>query len=117
MQNPGKLFLRFLLYFDQLFFVHRQTPNELTGEHSCIMIKILDSPIMSQMNSSWLQEYFRDFSRRFISLLGFQFRNFQPSLALSILQNKNYLSTSASGNYKLYIAHSGCTEIFVFFNN
>lgn len=29
-----------------------------------------------------------DFRRRFLSLLSYQFSNFHPSLALSILQNK-----------------------------
>ncbi|ODN05444.1 N-acetyltransferase 10, partial [Orchesella cincta] len=73
----------------------RQTPNDLTGEHSCIMIKILESPVMQKLSSSWLQEYFRDFCRRFISLLGYQFRTFSPALALSILQNKNYTSVDS----------------------
>lgn len=85
----------------------RQTSNELTGEHSCIMIKVLDSPIMQQMNSNWLQEYFRDFCRRYVSLLGFQFRNFPPSLALSILQNKNYVLSTSAGILKSTVCSKG----------
>ncbi|KAL1459299.1 hypothetical protein WDU94_011297 [Cyamophila willieti] len=60
----------------------RQTTNELTGEHTCIMLHpFTDSP--------WLTSYWTDFKRRFISLLGYQFRTFSPSLALSVVINKH----------------------------
>ncbi|KAF3688680.1 RNA cytidine acetyltransferase [Channa argus] len=65
----------------------RQTPNDLTGEHSCVMLKKLntdDAPEQSQ----WLSAFWKDFRRRFLSLLSYQFSSFTPSLALSILQNK-----------------------------
>ncbi|CAH3162773.1 unnamed protein product, partial [Porites evermanni] len=66
----------------------RQTPNDLTGEHSCIMLRLLnDSEEASREN--WLQAYMADFRRRFLSLLSYQFRSFHPSLALSILKNKS----------------------------
>lgn len=63
----------------------RQTPNELTGEHSCIMIK----PLNKEEDSSWLQEFWSDFRRRFSSLLSYQFHDLPTSLALSVLTNKN----------------------------
>ncbi|CAK9290520.1 unnamed protein product [Gordionus sp. m RMFG-2023] len=68
----------------------RQTANELTGEHSCIMLKRLISS--SSLNGAhktndWLNNYFRDFKRRFIRLLSFQFRHFCPQTALSLMQN------------------------------
>ncbi|XP_061139728.1 RNA cytidine acetyltransferase isoform X1 [Syngnathus typhle] len=63
----------------------RQTPNDLTGEHSCVMIKELHS---EEQQSHWLSAFWKDFRRRFLSLLSYQFSNFNPSLALSILQNK-----------------------------
>jgi N-acetyltransferase 10 len=73
----------------------RQTTNDLTGEHSCIMLHLLDNSDSSEdseadqaKKGSWLAEFWADFRRRFISLLGFQFRNFTPALALSVLQNK-----------------------------
>ncbi|TKS73604.1 RNA cytidine acetyltransferase [Collichthys lucidus] len=65
----------------------RQTPNDLTGEHSCVMLKELnteDAPEQSQ----WLSAFWKDFRRRFLSLLSYQFGNFHPSLALTILQDK-----------------------------
>jgi len=39
--------------------------------------------------SSWLTEYFLDFKRRAINLLGYQFRTFEPALALSLITNKS----------------------------
>ncbi|XP_061773702.1 RNA cytidine acetyltransferase [Nerophis ophidion] len=64
----------------------RQTPNDLTGEHSCVMLKELTT---EEEQSPWLSAFWQDFRRRFLSLLSFQFCNFPPSLALNILQNKN----------------------------
>ncbi|XP_051885485.1 RNA cytidine acetyltransferase [Pristis pectinata] len=68
----------------------RQTPNDLTGEHSCIMLKILnEEEFVETAQKNWLHAYWTDFRRRFQSLLGYQFSNFPPSVALNILQNKN----------------------------
>uniref|UniRef100_A0A8C3NS19 RNA cytidine acetyltransferase n=1 Tax=Cyanoderma ruficeps TaxID=181631 RepID=A0A8C3NS19_9PASS len=65
----------------------RQTPNDLTGEHSCIMLKMLNEEESEQ--EPWLTAFWKDFRRRFLSLLSYQFSTFSPSLALNILQNKN----------------------------
>ncbi|XP_062432375.1 RNA cytidine acetyltransferase [Rhea pennata] len=65
----------------------RQTPNDLTGEHSCIMLKMLNEEDIEQ--EPWLTAFWKDFRRRFLSLLSYQFSTFSPSLALNILQNKN----------------------------
>ncbi|KDR10713.1 RNA cytidine acetyltransferase [Zootermopsis nevadensis] len=80
----------------------RQTTNDLTGEHSCIMLHLLDNSYSSgdgetdqAKKGSWLAEYWADFRRRFISLLGFQFRSFTPILALSVLQNKTWKQEQA----------------------
>ncbi|XP_069680446.1 RNA cytidine acetyltransferase isoform X2 [Periplaneta americana] len=73
----------------------RQTTNELTGEHSCILLRLLDTSdgfndgdMGHTKKQSWLTEFWADFRHRFVSLLGYQFRNFTPALALSVLQNK-----------------------------
>jgi len=63
----------------------RQTKNDLTGEHTCIMLKVLDS---SSNNTSWLTEFWTDFRRRLVNLLGYQLSSLPPSLALSLLHNK-----------------------------
>uniref|UniRef100_M3ZYS7 RNA cytidine acetyltransferase n=1 Tax=Xiphophorus maculatus TaxID=8083 RepID=M3ZYS7_XIPMA len=72
----------------------RQTPNELTGEHSCVMLKELNTDEASQQ-SLWLAAFWKDFRRRFLSLLSYQFSSFHPILALSILQNKNSAELAA----------------------
>lgn len=59
----------------------RQTANELTGEHSCIMMRTLST---SEQDPAWLGAFARDFQKRFHSLLGFQFREFESVLSLSI---------------------------------
>ncbi|XP_077050615.1 RNA cytidine acetyltransferase isoform X3 [Siphateles boraxobius] len=66
----------------------RQTPNDLTGEHSCIMLKELNAEESTEQNQ-WLSAFWKDFRRRFLSLLSFQFSKFNPTLALNILQNKS----------------------------
>ncbi|KAK2187051.1 hypothetical protein NP493_180g07027 [Ridgeia piscesae] len=92
----------------------RQTANDLTGEHSCIMLKILneeeeaagkdeagqEATGKSGKEELWLMAYWKgecdigefvaDFRRRFGALLSYQFRSFTPSLALNLLQHRHY---------------------------
>ena len=56
-----------------------QVANNLTGEHTSIMIK----PLSHQENDengpadcTWLKAFFSDFRRRMVNLLGFEFRAF-----------------------------------------
>lgn len=56
----------------------RQAVHELTGEHSCIMVKPLNFSL------SVLRAEFRE---RFISLLSMPFRHMPTALALSVLQD------------------------------
>ncbi len=76
----------------------RQTANELTGEHSCIMLKELGE----MTEPSWLYQYFVDFRRRFLSLLGYQFRVFLPSMCLNVIKQDIY-PESNQRNYLLFI--------------
>ncbi|CAF0885538.1 unnamed protein product [Brachionus calyciflorus] len=71
----------------------RQTPNELTGEHSCIVLKELNLEQKEKISDSWLYQYFSDFRRRFISLLSYQFRVFLPSMGLSMMKQETYPET------------------------
>lgn len=64
----------------------RQTPNELTGEHSCVMLRALAAGVN---DASWLGAFARDFHRRFLSLLSYQFREFPSVLSLSICESAN----------------------------
>eukprot|EP01120_Amphizonella_sp_Union-15-10_P000667 TRINITY_DN10705_c0_g1_i1.p1 TRINITY_DN10705_c0_g1~~TRINITY_DN10705_c0_g1_i1.p1 ORF type:complete len:1026 (+),score=207.41 TRINITY_DN10705_c0_g1_i1:72-3149(+) len=65
----------------------RLTENELTGEHTCIMLKLLDPVYKLEFNLSkdWVKEYTFDFKRRYQMLLSYEFRKFKSSLALNIL--------------------------------
>ncbi|BFZ04227.1 hypothetical protein BsWGS_07266 [Bradybaena similaris] len=70
----------------------RQTSHELTGEHTCIMLKTLNTSEDDQQRQTWLAAFWKDFRKRFVALLSYQFRAFKPALALNILQNKAYKS-------------------------
>ncbi|GLI78515.1 N-acetyltransferase 10 [Penicillium ochrochloron] len=64
----------------------RQTPNELTGEHSCVMLRTLTT---GANDAGWLGAFSRDFHRRFLALLSYQFREFPSVLSLSICESAN----------------------------
>ncbi|KAI4271439.1 MAG: hypothetical protein L6R35_006533, partial [Caloplaca aegaea] len=72
----------------------RQTPNELTGEHSCVMLRTLnnDSNNNEDNNTTWLSAFARDFHKRFLSLLSYQFRAYPSVLALSIHESATLAS-------------------------
>ncbi|KAI1299816.1 hypothetical protein EDD11_006421 [Mortierella claussenii] len=66
----------------------RQTQNDLTGEHTCVMLRTLESShTQTQCDPMWLSSFAKDFHHRFQSLLSFQFRSFSATLALSILES------------------------------
>ncbi|KAI0753892.1 GNAT acetyltransferase 2-domain-containing protein [Irpex lacteus] len=65
----------------------RQTQSELTGEHTCVMVRGLNSS--SEEELQWLGEFAKDFRRRFLSLLSFKFREFGSVTALSVLEAAN----------------------------
>lgn len=75
----------------------RQTANDLTGEHSCIMLKNLHQDDEMEQNGvefAWLTDYFTKFRRRILRLFGYEFSKFPATLALSMLELKN-VSVSA----------------------
>jgi N-acetyltransferase 10 len=59
----------------------RQTPNDLTGEHTCIMLRSLET---TSSDGSWVAAFTKDFQKRFLSLLSYQFRTFPSVTSLSI---------------------------------
>ena len=75
----------------------RQTPNDLTGEHTWIMIRPIKKDEIKLGNmvdfeeekvencDGWAYPYTSDFRIRFMSLLGFEFSKLPWTLALSIL--------------------------------
>jgi N-acetyltransferase 10 len=67
----------------------RQTTNDLTGEHTCVMLRELDAADLdTKAAPGWTVHYTDDFKRRFVALLGYQFRAFAPSLALQVLEQR-----------------------------
>ncbi|ELP90547.1 hypothetical protein EIN_019460 [Entamoeba invadens IP1] len=58
----------------------RQTANDITGEHSCIMVKQL-----SKTFGEWSSEYSNDFRVRFSKLLGFEFKSVNATDALKLV--------------------------------
>lgn len=78
----------------------RQSANELTGEHTAIMLKRLlasddfDSGLGS--DSNWLSEYQDDFEKRFKILLSFGFSHFPIGLAMMLLEKNGVVSTNKS---------------------
>jgi N-acetyltransferase 10 len=64
----------------------RLTPNDLTGEHSCIMVKAYQGVSLETVpNANWLDSFHDDFRKRFVSLLSFQLKHFACALPLSFL--------------------------------
>ncbi|KGK40047.1 hypothetical protein JL09_g785 [Pichia kudriavzevii] len=59
----------------------RQTTNDLTGEHTCVMLKTLEG-----RDDKWLHAFTKDFHKRFINLLSYSFSKFPSVQALSVLE-------------------------------
>ena len=76
----------------------RLTPNDTTGEHTCIMVKSQEGLALETVaNSNWLQSFSQDFRRRFVALLSYQFSAFPASLALGLLLAKKGGAPKGSG--------------------
>eukprot|EP00568_Trieres_chinensis_P008254 CAMPEP_0183314276 /NCGR_PEP_ID=MMETSP0160_2-20130417/47965_1 /TAXON_ID=2839 ORGANISM="Odontella Sinensis, Strain Grunow 1884" /NCGR_SAMPLE_ID=MMETSP0160_2 /ASSEMBLY_ACC=CAM_ASM_000250 /LENGTH=74 /DNA_ID=CAMNT_0025479563 /DNA_START=21 /DNA_END=241 /DNA_ORIENTATION=- len=61
----------------------RQTKNDLTGEHSCVMVRAL--PRRSGYDDAWLPAFGADMARRFATLLAGPFRGLDVRLASAVL--------------------------------
>ncbi|CAG0920051.1 unnamed protein product [Notodromas monacha] len=91
----------------------RQTCNDLTGEHSCIMLKTLKDIEIEDDDSvpGWLSEFWLDFRRRFANLLGSAFRKFEPKMALTILGETNKLRSQSCLETKKQVLTKSQLEI------
>jgi len=63
----------------------RQTANELTGEHSTIMVRALSN--RTGVDNAWLQAFVGDFQRRMVSFLTGRFQEMSIRLAMAVLEN------------------------------
>jgi len=78
----------------------RQTKNDLTGEHTCIMLKPLQRSVAETLPSEgWLDNFSMDFQKRFLSLLASSFREMNSKTALTVFHahEKNAHHGSGSG--------------------
>lgn len=73
----------------------RQTTNELTGEHSAIMVRAL--PKRTGVSDSWLSAFVGDTKRRLLALFGGAFRNMSVRLAIAVLENLEDVGPSNGG--------------------
>jgi N-acetyltransferase 10 len=71
----------------------RQTKNDLTGEHSAIMVRAL--PRRTGYDDAWLPAFVSDTQRRIISLLGGPFKDLDVKLATGVLEEFETNSTKA----------------------
>eukprot|EP00042_Codosiga_hollandica_P057693 m.857527 g.857527 ORF g.857527 m.857527 type:complete len:910 (+) comp59649_c0_seq10:395-3124(+) len=76
----------------------RQTENELTGEYTCILLHPLEA---ARAGRDWINTYWADFQRRFISLLAFNFAKFPPPLALGVLDRTQALGVESHASQEL----------------
>ncbi|QIW95901.1 hypothetical protein AMS68_001419 [Peltaster fructicola] len=92
----------------------RQTANELTGEHTCVMLRTLSS---AENDPSWLGAYAKDFHRRFMNLLAYQFRTFGCVQALAIDESANMgVALLDDGDKTLALDKSGLDQTFTSFD-
>mmetsp|Transcript_10072 Transcript_10072/g.14242 ORF Transcript_10072/g.14242 Transcript_10072/m.14242 type:complete len:1228 (-) Transcript_10072:124-3807(-) len=77
----------------------RQTKNELTGEHSCIMIRSFGSS-RTGYDNAWLPAFVLDTRRRLISLLSGPFNDINIKLAISVLEEFESVAKEAQRNLK-----------------
>lgn len=66
----------------------RQTANDLTGEHTCVMLKVLDG-----REPNWLVSFANDFHKRFLSLLSYEFSKFTSVQSLGVLESAKKAQT------------------------
>lgn len=88
----------------------RLTANDLTGEHTCVMLRPLTD------DKSWLGEFANDFNRRFLSLLSYQFRTFSAITALSIDESATSGSKLSSSNTPTPLSKVDLDSIFTPFD-
>ena len=92
----------------------RQTANELTGEHTCVMLRTLET---GENDPGWLGAYAKDFHRRFLSLLSFQFRAFGSVQALAIDESSHMgIALLADGEKARALDKAGLDEVFTPFD-
>lgn len=79
----------------------RQTPNELTGEHSSIALRELDCSDLFEdgtPSAGWLNSFVKDYRKRLISLMSYNFRHLDCPLSLTLLDPERSITTGGNDN-------------------
>ena len=93
----------------------RQTTNELTGEHSCIMLKPLNTEDMvSGPEAGWCNNFSSDFAKRFLFLLSSSFRKLDVQLALSMLSKCTPAISITNANKEIGANESSISKFSAF---
>ncbi|CCH60546.1 hypothetical protein TBLA_0D00360 [Henningerozyma blattae CBS 6284] len=69
----------------------RQTANDLTGEHTCVMLNVLEG-----RENKWLIEFSNDFHKRLLQLLSYDFKKFTSIQALSVIESSKKLEDESN---------------------
>jgi N-acetyltransferase 10 len=82
----------------------RQTTNDLTGEHSCMCLRELDTSNLLgdglSPRSGWLSSFVKDYRQRLVSLMSFphSFGKLDSSLALALVDPERELTSTMAMN-------------------
>ena len=94
----------------------RQTANEITGEHTCIMIKELNRHEKEggdgQEGDRWITLFTNDFRKRLLELLSFQFKSFDPKLVLSLLEPGVGFGASKKGSGGVLVSNADHVSVY-----
>ncbi|CAM9107010.1 unnamed protein product, partial [Ectocarpus fasciculatus] len=76
----------------------RQTTNDLTGEHSSIVLREMNcAEVPGAPNAGWLAAYVSDYRRRLVSLMSYSFRSMPTALALTLLDPDRAITSTGGG--------------------
>jgi len=74
----------------------RQTPSDLTGEHSAVLLRDLEQPQLGETvtRAGWLQSFVSDCQRRLIPLLSYNLRTLDAALAIALVDPERKLTSN-----------------------
>jgi N-acetyltransferase 10 len=81
----------------------RQTANDLTGEHSAVMLCELNCEgIEDAPAPGWLRAYVKDYRRRIVTMLAYSFRHLDTAVALTLVDPDKELGSTTESTTRVY---------------
>ena len=81
----------------------RQTANDITGEHSTIVLRELGCEDVEEAPAAgWLRSYVLDYRKRLISLAAYSFKKFDTAVSLTLLDPERELSGAHEATTSVY---------------